>query len=340
MVLATTFFIFIFAHAKIRLAMEINLLDFYSRLGTIAIILILGFLLGKFKLISTKTTKDLVNLLLIVFMPASLFMAFPTTYDEKTSSIFISGLIGGFIVMVAIILLSLVIFNKKWYDEKLRYESQFALVFNNATFLGYPIISSTFGQQSTAIIAYCGFIIAFNLALFSYGVYLFKRRIDGKLILNVITNPNIIAVILGVVVFLTSFNVPIFINDAVRFTGNATTALSIICVGYMLSTAKIIQLLKKWKLAISALIQLIIGPLATYLLLTAIQYIAHSANYDFPDEVIVVCTLIQALPTATSLGLFASKYGGDEKEASQLVTMSTLFSVVTLPIMVSILLIH
>lgn len=319
--------------------MEINLLDFYSRLGTIAVILALGFLLGKLKLISAKTNKDLVNLLLTVFMPASLFMAFPTTYDEKTSNIFISGLVGGFIVMITIIFLSLIIFNKKWYDDKLRYESQFALVFNNATFLGYPIISSTFGQQSTAVVAYCGFIIAFNLALFSYGVYLFKRKIDIKLVLNVITNPNIIAVILGVVVFLTGFKMPIFINDAIKYTSNATTALSIICVGYMLSTAKIVQLFKKWKLAISALIQLIIGPLATYLLLVVIQHIAHGAGLIFPDEVIVVYTLIQALPTATSLGLFASKYGGDEKEASQLVTISTIFSIITLPIMISILLI-
>lgn len=320
--------------------MNVSLLDFYSRLGTIAIILALGFLLGKLKLISPKTNKDLVNLLLTVFMPASLFMAFPTAYSDETSHIFVAGLIGGFIVMVAITLLSLVIFNKKWYKGKMRYESQFALIFNNATFLGYPIISSTYGPQSTAIIAYCGFIIAFNIALFSYGVYLFKHKVDGKLMLNVITNPNIIAVILGVVVFLTSFQVPKFINDAVTFTGSATTALSIICVGYMLSTAKFVQLFKKWKLAITALIQLIVGPLATYLLLIAIQYIARNAGFDFPDEVVVVCTLIQALPTATSLGLFASKYGGDEKEASQLVTMSTLFSIITLPLMISLLIIR
>ena len=128
--------------------MNVSLLDFYSRLGTIAIILALGFLLGKLKLISSKTNKDLVNLLLTVFMPASLFMAFPTAYSDETSHIFVAGLIGGFIVMIAITLLSLVIFNKKWYKGKMRYESQFALIFNNATFLGYPIISSTYGPQS------------------------------------------------------------------------------------------------------------------------------------------------------------------------------------------------
>ncbi len=320
---------------------DINLMDFYSRLGTIAIILVLGFILGKLKLISPKTNKDLVNLLLTVFMPASLFMAFPTAYNDATSHMFISGLVGGVIVMVGIAILGTIIFNKSWYKGKFRYASIFALVFNNATFLGYPIISSTFGPQSNAVIAYCGFIIPFNIALFSYGVYLFKHKIDGQLVKGVITNPNIIAVLLGVIVFLFSVPVPAFVGDAVKYTSNATTALSIICVGYMLSTAKFTQLFKRWRIAVTAAVQLIIGPLATFGLLWAVQYFSvHVLNIDFPNEVIVVCTLIEALPTATSLGLFASKYGGDEAEASQLVTISTILSMVTMPLMVTFLLIH
>ena len=310
--------------------MQIELTDFYSRLGTIAIILVLGFLLGKFKLISPKTNKDLVNLLLTVFMPASLFLAFPAAYDDETSGLFKSGLIAGVLVMLTLIIVSYLIFNKTFYKkEKQRSAAQFALIFNNATFLGYPIIASTFGEQG--IIPYCGFIIAFNVALFSYGVYLFRHKVDLKLIISVITNPNIIAVILGVVVFFTGFKIPQFTRDAVQFTGNATTALSIICVGYMLSNAKFTKLIKKWKLMLTALSQLIIGPLITWGLLSVLQ---------FPQEVIVVCTLIQALPTATSLGLFASKYGGDETEASELVTISTLLSIATMPVMVSLLLIH
>ncbi len=310
--------------------MQIELTDFYSRLGTIALILLLGFLLGKLKLISPKTNKDLVNLLLTVFMPASLFLAFPTSYSEETSDLFLSGLLAGFLVMFAVIILSRLIFNKTFFKhEQQRSAAQFALIFNNATFLGYPIIASTFGE--TGIIPYCGFIIAFNIALFSYGVYLFKHKLDLKLILGVLTNPNIIAVILGVIIFLTGFTVPSFIKDAVQFTGNATTALSIICVGYMLSNAKIHRLLKKWKLILTALIQLILGPLLTWALLSAL---------NFPSAVIMVCTLIQALPTATSLGLFASKYGGDETEASELVTISTLLSIVTMPLMVSLLIIR
>ncbi len=307
--------------------MQIELSQFYARLGTIAIIMVLGFCLGKWKMISTKTNQELTNLLLTIFMPASLFAAFPAEYDESTLNLFISGLVAGIVIMLILIVLSRVIFNKVWFKGGLRYESQFALIFNNATFLGYPIVVSTFGP--TGVIAYCGFIIAFNIALFSYGIWLFEHKITPKLIKSVLLNPNIIAVILGMIVFLTNIYLPEFITDAVGYVGGATTPLSIICIGFMLSRAHLLSLFTKWRLSVTAIIQLVICPVITFFILKWL---------NFPSEVITVCTLIQALPTATSLGLFATKYGGNNIEASELVTISTILSVVTMPIMISLLL--
>ena len=240
---------------------------------------------------------------------------------------FFSGLAAGFVVMLALIFLSRIIFSKLFYKGEFRFESQFALIFNNATFLGYPIIASTFEEQG--IIPYCGFIIAFNIALFSYGVYLFKRKVDKELFTGIVKNPNIIAVVLGVIVFMAGIKLPTFVNDAVGYVGNATTGLSVICIGYMLSRADFKAILKKWRIMATALIQLVVGPLVTWGLLTFLR---------FPAEVITVCTLIQALPTATSLGLFAAKYGGNEIESSELVAVSTLLSIATMPIMVALLL--
>ena len=307
--------------------MQIELAAFYTRLGSIAIILALGFILGKLKLISDKTNKELTNLLLVVFMPASLFVAFPSSYDEASASLFFSGLAGGALAMLLLTILAKIIFNKKWFKGELGFESQFAMIFNNATFLGYPIVASTFGPSG--ILAYCGFIISFNIALFSYGIWLFERKITPKLFTSIVFNPNIIAVILGMVVFLVGINLPDFLTDSVRYVGGATTPLSIICIGYMLSQAKLLTVFKKWRLSLTAIIQLTLGPLVTFGILKLL---------NFPIEVIQVCTLIQALPTATSLGLFAVKYGGNATESSELVTISTLFSIVTMPLMVFLLL--
>ncbi|MDR3297934.1 MAG: AEC family transporter [Candidatus Nomurabacteria bacterium] len=308
--------------------MDINLADFYARLGTIVLILALGFFLGKIKWINTATNKQLVNLLLMVFMPAALFSAFPSEYSDASLQMFFAGLLGGVVVLFALMIVAKIVFNKWWYKGEVGYQSQFALIFNNATFLGYPIIAHTFGE--VGIIPYCGFIIAFNLALFSYGVWLFERKISWRLVKSTLLNPNIIAVLLGMGCFLLNLALPAAIDEAVGFVGSATTPISLICIGFMLSSAKLSKLVKKWRLLITAAIQLILGPTITYFLLSWLQ---------FPQEVIVVCTLIQALPTATSLGLFAAKYGGDEVGASELVTISTLLSIVTLPIMISVLLI-
>ncbi len=307
--------------------MQIELSSFYARLGSILLILMLGFFLGKTGAIHKSTNRQLVNLLLFVFMPASLFMAFPTSFNAESAHLFFAGMAAGLIVMLMLIILSKVLFNKLFFRDELRREAQFGLIFNNATFLGYPIVANTFGDQG--IIAYCGFIIIFNIALFSYGIYLFKKEFSWKMLLDTILNPNIIAVVVGMVLFLTSFQLPVFLTDAISFVGNATTPLSIICIGFMLSEADLRKIIKKWQLVLPAIIQLIIGPLATYCLLKAC---------NFPDAVIQVCTLIQALPTATSLGLFATEYGGNEVEASELVAISTLLSVGTMPLMVGLLL--
>ncbi|MCL1839810.1 AEC family transporter [Candidatus Saccharibacteria bacterium] len=304
--------------------MDIELGEFYARLGTIALIIALGFLLGKLKWISDKTNGQIVNLLLMVFMPAALFTAFPNTYSEESLNMFLAGMAGGALVLLALIVVAKVVFNKWFYKGEIGYESQFALVFNNATFLGYPIIATTFGQAG--LVPYSGFIIAFNIALFSYGVFLFERKLSWRLVRDTVLNPNIIAVLLGMLVFLVGIQVPNVIADGATLVGSAMTPLSLICIGFILSHAKFLTLIRKWRLFLTAVIQLVLGPTVTYFLLVGL---------NFPTEVVIICTLIQALPTATSLALFAKKYGGNEIESSELVAVSTLMSVITLPIIIS-----
>ena len=306
--------------------MELNLSNFYISLGVIAIIIVLGFFLGKKKLITAETNKNLINLLLSVFMPASLFSAFPSTSSDNLLNLFFMGLLAGVLVMVCLILLSRIIFNKRLWRKSLATEAQFAFIFNNATFLGYPIISTTFGEEG--IIPYCGFIISFNLALFSYGVWLFKRADSKHFLKKTLLNPNIIAVVLGMIVFLFHVELPSPIVSSVKYVAGATTPLSLLCIGFMLSSANLKKVLHSWRLLVISLIQLLFAPFLTYALLRIL---------NFPEEVVIVCTLIQSLPTATSLGLFAEKYGGSVEEASELVVISTLCSILTLPLVVAIL---
>ena len=121
--------------------MQIELTTFYIRLGAIGLIIALGFLLGKLKLISEKTNRELTNLLLTVFMPAALFSAFPAEYDQASADLFFSGLVAGIVVMLLLIIFAKIIFNKKWFKGDLRLESQFGLIFITQLFSAIRLLS-------------------------------------------------------------------------------------------------------------------------------------------------------------------------------------------------------
>lgn len=303
---------------------------FYSRLATVGLIMVLGFFLGKAKWISEGTNKQLINILLMVAMPAALFGAFPQEFDREALNSFLMGLGGGTLVLLSLAVIGKLFFNKWTLPKAGRYarsESQFALIFNNAAFLGLPLVLTIFGQE--AMMPYCGFIIPFNIALFGYGVYLMKGKFDGKMLVSTLLNPNIIAVMVGCALFVTSTGLPEIFNSTIGTVAQIMTPLSLICIGYMLSRAEIKKLIKKRRLFITAAVQLTVGPALTWVILWAL---------GVPMEVRNILVLIQALPTATSLGLFAEKYGGDPVSASELVVISTIMSVVTLPVMLGLLL--
>ncbi|MCL2094689.1 AEC family transporter [Candidatus Saccharibacteria bacterium] len=298
---------------------------FYSRLAMVGIIMLLGLFLGKIRWISESTNKQLINILLLVAMPAALFSAFPADFDQAALSNFLFGLGAGALVLGALAILGKLLFNKHTLKNTSRYsrnESQFALIFNNAAFLGLPLVLTIFGPE--AMMPYCGFIIPFNLGLFGYGVYLMQGKFDRKLFISTLLNPNIIAVALGAAFFILPVALPEILTMSVSSVAGMMTPLSLICIGYMLSRADLKKLIKKKRLFITALVQLTIGPLATF----GILYLLGA-----PADVRNILVLIQALPTATSLGLFAEKYGGDPISASELVVISTILSIVTLPIM-------
>ncbi len=301
----------------------IDLSIFYSNLATVGLIIFLGFILGKKRWIVEHTNRQLTEILLSIAMPAALFMAFPRKFDYSSFNDFLAGLIGGLFVFLTLIIMSRVMFRSKKLRSRV-HAHQFAFIFNNASFLGYPLVYALFGE--TMLMAYCGFSVVFNIALFSYGIYLFEKKISRETLKKVVFNPNIIAILLGFLVFILPHEaaIPAFIDDFLGYIGGIMTPLSLICIGYLLSRANLSDVWHKKRLFITCGLQLILGPILTLGVVSVL---------GLPVHVKVMLVLLQSLPTATTLGLFSEKYGGDVVEASEIVMISTLMSVFTLPIM-------
>jgi predicted permease len=302
--------------------MLIDLNIFYASLITIAVIIILGFILGKKGWIDEHLNKKLINLLLMVAMPCALFNAFPDVFHIEALWLLIWGIGAGGLIFLVMIILSKLLFLKK-FSRKNYFEYQFAFVFNNAVFLGYPLISTIFGADG--LISYAGFVLVFNLMLFGYGVMMFEKKFDLRHLARALVNPNIIAVLLGALVFVFSFQLPAPLTTSIDYIGAIMTPLSLICIGYMLSRAQLAKVFSNLKIVLTCAAQLILGPLVAFGIMKLI---------GAPDSVLTIIVLIQALPTATTLGLFAEKYDRDTENASGLVVVSTILSAITLPLIV------
>jgi len=299
----------------------VDLSIFYTSLVSIALIIGLGWFTGRRGWIDERTNKALINLLLSVVWPCALVTSFPNEFSMQSLNSFLWGVGGGVAVLVVMILISRLLFRKKRHPKHY-FEYQFAFIFNNASFLGFPLVSTIYGQEG--LIPYAGFILIFNLALFGYGTMLFREKFTWRDVGRTFLNPCVIAVFLGLILFIFSLKLPVFLDKSLGYVGAMMTPMSLICIGFMLSRAKLLQILRRRILMWTCVAQLILDPLVTFLVLKIL---------GAPADVVQILVLIQALPTATSLGLFAEKYRGEAGSASELVALSTVLSAITLPLL-------
>jgi len=234
----------------------------------------------------------------------------------------------GSLFFVLTIILSKVLFNR--YDEKKKPILRFAAVFSNCGFIGLPIMKALFGNDGVFYGSF--YSIAYNIFIWTFGVAIFSERKGEKrtveTLKKVLLNPAIIAVYIGLAVFVLRVPVPGAVKEAVDHIGNMTLPLSMLIVGSSISTVKIKTLFNDFKVYYISIIRLIAVPLLAYFLL-------RFAGLPVMPVSIVITAL--AMPAAANTTIFSSLYDRDAVFASKVVTFSTMLSIVTVPLIVSLL---
>ena len=302
------------------------LIDFYIGLAIVVILIFIGFFLSKIKIITDEATKFLSNFILTVALPVAFFCSFPSEFSINDLKLFVWGVGGSIFVLTILILLSQLIFAKK-IVKKANHEYKFAFAFNNTSFIGYPLVSTAFGQEG--LVVYAGFMLPWVITLFTYGISLFKKNYNWFDTLKALTNPNVIGIVLGAFFFVFGIRIPEIADRTLSLIAALTTPLALFCIGFMLSKTNIKTLFKRWQVVFVCLLQLTLAPILTFILLKII---------NAPTIVISVIVLMQTLPTAATLGLLTKKYKNKHTEAGEIVTLSTLLAAITVPILIYILL--
>ncbi|MGL5314737.1 MAG: AEC family transporter, partial [Peptostreptococcaceae bacterium] len=175
------------------------------------------------------------------------------------------------------------------------------------------------------------FNLPFNLLVMTIGVFILCRENDTySFSPKALINPVIISVIIGLLLFVLNIKLPEFINKPLELLGNVTTPISMLVIGSMLCSSSAIECFTNKKLYIVTFVRLILLPLVIYFILRGV--VSDKLLFSIP-------IVISAMPAASNTAILASEYKANEALASQAVFISTLFSIVTIPMIAGILLV-
>ena len=294
------------------------------------LVIALGYFLFKMKLFDVDLNKKLTSILLTVTTPAMIVSSvLSTTVTQGLSDIvfvFILGfgiylimpILGFFIVKVLRIPLS----QQGLYI--------FMTVFSNIGFMGFPVMKAIFGHEAVFFTAI--FNMIFNLFVFTVGVVIMNYGTGQKVKLNPknLLSPGVIASLVALFIYFTGIKLPDVLSSTITMIGDITTPMAMLLIGSTLATIPIKEVFTELRIYPYTIIKQIIVPIIAYPIL----------KMFVGDPLILGIALIMiSMPVANSAVLFATEYDGDISLAAKTVFMTTLLSVVTIPIIVALFLV-
>lgn len=290
------------------------------------LLIVVGFGLYKAKVISDRTNQQLTSIVLHVVTPALIIYTYQMDYDPTQARNMLLGFFMSFVSILIAIVLSYVLYMKGNKDSCPT--QRFGVIFSNCGFMAIPLMNAMFGSLG---VFYCNtYVTMFNLVLWTYGVKLMNREEAGpkkklKDQIKPLLTPSMISIVVGLLMYFASIKLPMPITKTAEYIANMNTPLAMIVSGVYIAQSNLLGAFKKFRVYYVSILKCFVLPI---LLMIAFSF--------FPLDSTLRTTILIAgsCPTAATTMLFASRYKGDVELASNVFTMTTLMSIISLPLVV------
>ena len=308
-------------------------LDFNSFLNTTAalfLMLAVGFVAGKLKIIDSIASKRLSKLILSIAQPALIIHSLTkTAYSIENLRLGALTFLFGFALLAASALVAYIccVGIKDLDDRKLM---EFTMNFGNVGFIGIPILGSLIGDVGEFMASF--FIATFNIVLWVWGVAILARKrpdiklTPKKILLNYGTVPSVIGFVIFIIPsFIPAFKLPVFATQTLSYISSLCTPVSMLIIGALLATVSLKSFFSSAKIYYVCAIKLFVIPLIVCLVMKLI---------GFSDLWIIFATTISAMPSATSISMLAELYEIKPGFSAQCVGATSLFSIASMPLVI------
>jgi len=298
-------------------------LEQFFRMAEIQSVLFLYMLIGwicrKTDLVKAAAQPSFTNFLLYVSIPCMVFQSFDMEFTMETLYR------GASVLTIATIsaLVSLVFgrYAYNWCNPREKCIMKYGTLVSNSGFAGLPVIQDAYGQDGLFLGSL--FIIPNRIMMWSAGISLFTDAPLKQRIKNVMLNPGIIAVELGVLRMLFQPAILQQLNKALSALGAMSTPLGMVIIGMILSGVSPRTVLDK-KAFILVAVRQFLFPLGTLAILRLLGTDLLTLQ---------ISVVLTGMPVGSSTAFLADKYGADAVFASKCVFISTLTSLITIPIL-------
>lgn len=283
------------------------------------ILILVGYLLFKTKKISLQGNQELGNFLIYVILPSSIVKSYITDFTmDKLMGLLLSFMAAVFALALSI-LVSRIVFGSRQRIE------HFGTAFSNAAFIGIPLVRAAIGEHAVFYVA--SFVALLNILQWTYGVVVMSDSKDAVSPKKLITNPVVISLLIGLLLFFSRLCVPSLIIDTLGLISNMTAPVAMITLGVYLAQMKPRELFtEKWAY-ISTILRLIVIPLLTI----GVLYIIPREYLEIKLTVLIAASA----PVGANVAIFSQLHGLDYTRAVKSVCLSTIFSIITMPVIIA-----
>ncbi len=295
----------------------------FEQLSILYIFLIAGWIIGKFKK-EKASHSDIISVLLVnIFLPCKVFATFANNFSVSYFKEHILLPVSALILLVVLSVCSHFIsklLTKKPYERKIY---TYSVAITNYAYLGYTLIGSVFGEEVLSL--FMLFAIPFIIYTYTVGYVLLT---GGNKPLKKLMNPITVAIVLGMVVGIFKIPLPTVLKSAVSMASACVGPLSMILTGITLSAFVLKELITDKTTYIFCALRLVIIPGIVY----GICYALHL------DTLLPMMLIITCMPCGLNTIVFPKLIGEDCKPGARLALITHIFSVVTLPLWLSLIL--
>lgn len=287
-----------------------------------SIILLLAFVCYRIHLVDQDGNRCVSNLLLLVVNPCVVLTVYQTDYDPRLVRLLGFSFVAAFASHVLAILISNVFVKKK--DNPDYAIERFNAIYSNCGFIGIPLIDSVLGSDGVFFLT--AYIVIFNIFIWTHGILLMEHRFSFQSLKRGLLSSMFISTIVALVLFFLQIRIPSVLLEAMDYVAGMNTPLAMMVAGFSVAQSDLKEMIRKFRLYYVSFVKLILVPL----LMIPILWIMK-----LPHDVAVTILIATACPAATTGTMMAIRYKQNYTYSSEIFAMSTVLSILTIPVIVS-----